>query len=52
MIKEDYLTVRWNNILTFGLGIIMLVYVAFVLTTSALSDFIAFIGLAMIAVVY
>ena len=52
MIKEDYLTARWSNILTIGLGVIMLIYVAFVLTTSVLSDFMAFIGLAIIAVVY
>ena len=52
MIKDEYLTVRWNNILAVGLGIIMLAYVAYVLSTSALSDFVAFIGLAVIAVVY
>ena len=52
MTKEKFLTVRWNNYLTVGLGLITLVYVAFVLSTSVMSDFAAFIGLAIIAVVY
>ena len=52
MIDEKYLTARWNNIITLGLGSILLIYVAFVLSTSALSDFAAFIGLAVIAVLY
>lgn len=52
MIKEEFLTRRWNNILTLGLGLIMLVYVAIVISTSVLSDLIAFIGLAIIGAVY
>ena len=52
MTQEKFLTVRWNNILTLGLGLILQIYVWFVLTTSVLSDFAAFIGLAVIAVVY
>ena len=52
MKKEEFLTERWNNILTVGLGLIMLGYVAFVFSTSVMSDFAAFIGLAIIAVVY
>ena len=52
MTMEKFLTVRWNNILTLGLGLILLIYVWFVLSTSVLSDFAAFIGLAVIAVVY
>ena len=50
--KEKYLTARWNNILALGLGFIMLVYVAIVASTTVLSDFAAFIGLAIIAAVY
>ena len=52
MTKEDFLTVRWNNILTLGLGLIMLIYVAFVLATSILSDLPAFISIVIIGVVY
>ena len=52
MTKEEFLTVRWNNYLTVGLGLIMLAYVAFVFSSSVMSDFAAFIGLAIIAVVY
>jgi hypothetical protein len=52
MTKEDFLTVRWNNFLTLGLGLILLIYVAVVVSTSVLSDLAAFIGLAVIGVVY
>jgi hypothetical protein len=52
MTKEKFLTARWNNILTLGLGLILLIYVYFVLSTSVLSDLAAFIGLAVIGVVY
>ena len=52
MTKDEFLTVRWNNILALGLGLIMLIYVAVVASTTVLSDFAAFIGLAIIAVVY
>jgi len=50
--KDEYLTARWNNILALGLGFIMLVYVAIVVSTTILSDFAAFLGLAIIAAVY
>ena len=52
MTKEEFLTVRWNNFLTLGLGLILLIYVAVVVSTSVLSDFEAFIGLAVIGVLY
>lgn len=52
MTKGEFLTVRWNNILALGLGLILLIYVAVVVSTTILSDFAAFIGLAIIAVVY
>jgi len=52
MTKEDFLTLRWNNILTLGFGLIMLAYVGFVLSTSVLSDVWAFIGLVLIGAVY
>jgi hypothetical protein len=50
--KDEYLTARWNNILSLGLGFILLVYVALIMSTTVLSDFAAFIGLAVIAVLY
>ena len=52
MTKEKFLTLRWNNILTLGMGLIMLIYVYFVLSTSVLSDVAAFIGLVLIGAVY
>ena len=52
MTKEEFLTLRWNNILTLGIGLVMLIYVGLVLSTSVLSDLAAFIGLALIGAVY
>jgi len=52
MTKEEFLTVRWNNLLTLGLGIPALIYIVFVLSTPVLSDKAAFIGLVLIGVVY
>ena len=52
MTREQFFTLRWNNILTLGMGLIMLIYVAFVLYNSILSDLAAFIGLALLGAVY
>ncbi|HEY97467.1 MAG TPA: hypothetical protein G4O16_04725 [Dehalococcoidia bacterium] len=52
MTKEGFLTVRWNNILSLGLGIPSLIYVIIVLSTSVLSASAGFIGLVVIGVVY
>ena len=52
MTKEKFLTARWNNILTLALGIPTLLYIVFALSTPALSDQAAFIGLFLIGVVY
>ena len=52
MTKEKFLTSRWNNILTLGIGLIVLIYVGLVLSTSVLSDVSAFVGLALIGAVY
>ena len=52
MTKDEFLTVRWNNALTLGLGLILLVYVVFVLFTPVVSDFAAFIGLVILGVFY
>ena len=50
--KEQFLTVGWNNFLTLGLGLILLLYVVFVQSTSVLSDLAAFIGLVVLGVIY
>jgi hypothetical protein len=52
MTKEKFLTVRWNNLLSLGLGIPALIYVVVVLSTSVLSDRASFIGLVVIGVLY
>ena len=52
MTKDKFLTLRWNNILTLGMGLLMLTYVGFVLSTSVLSDVAAFVGLVLIGAIY
>ena len=52
MAKEKFLTKRWNNWLTLGMGIPTLAYGVFVLSTSVMSDFAGFIGIAFIGAVY
>ena len=52
MTKEAFLTVRWNNLLSLGLGLPALVYVVVVLSTSVLSDTAGFVGLVVIGVLY
>ena len=52
MIKEQFLTVRWNNWLTLALGLPTLVYAMVVFSTSVLSDFRGFIGIVIIGVLY
>lgn len=50
--KEKFLTVRWNNWLTLGLGILVLAFAGVVLFTSLLSDLAGFVGLVVIGVLY
>ena len=52
MTKDKFLTVRWNNLLSLGLGLPALIYVVAVLSTSILSDRAGFIGLVVIGVLY
>ena len=52
MTKEKFLTVRFNNLLTVGLGIPALIYVVVAFSTSAWSTRAGFIGLAAIGVLY
>jgi len=50
--KGTFLTARWNNWLTLGMGIPTLAYGVFVLSTSVMSDFAGFIGIAVLGAVY
>jgi hypothetical protein len=52
MTKEKFLTVRWNNLLSLGLGLILLIYVVVVSSTSVLSARAGFVGLVVIGVLY
>ncbi len=52
MTKDKFLTVRWNNFLTVGLGIPALGYAAVGIFTSILSDMAAFWGFAGIGALY
>lgn len=52
MTKENFLTKKWNNWLTLGLGLPALVYAVFVLSNSVMSDFAGFIGMVLIGATY
>ena len=52
MTKEEYLTVRWNNMLSLVMGFIPLIYAVVVLSTSVLLDSAGFVGLVVIGVLF
>ena len=52
MTKEDFLTVRWNNLLSLGLGIPALMYVIAAFSTSIWTTMGGLIGLAVIGALY
>jgi hypothetical protein len=52
MTKEKFLTVRWNNLLSLGLGIPTLVYVIIAFSTSFWLTRSGLIGLSIIGVLY
>ena len=52
MEKAKSLTRRMNNLLTVGMGIPVLVYIAIILSTSLLSDFAGFIGMVVLGALY
>ena len=52
MIKKEFLTVRWNNLLTLALGIPALIYVVVAFSTSIWATGGGLIGLAVIGVLY
>jgi hypothetical protein len=52
MTKEKFLTVRWNNLLSLGLGLPALIFVVFALSTTNYSERGGMIALAVIGVLY
>jgi hypothetical protein len=52
MTNEKFLTKRWNNWLTLGMGLPILAYGAFVLSTSFMSDFAGFVVMVITGAVY
>ena len=49
---RKFLTVRWNNWISFGVGIPVLVYAVFVLSTSGTVSFVGYLGMAVLGVIY
>ena len=49
---EKFLTVRWNNWISLGVGILVLIYIVVALSTSVLSGFAGFIGFVVLGVLY
>ncbi len=52
MTRENFLTIRWNNILSLGLGLPALAYVIVALSTSVWTEKSGLIGLAIIGALY
>ena len=52
MTKEKFLTVRWNNLLTLGLGLPGLIFIVVAFSTSLWSGRGGMIGLSVIGVLY
>ncbi len=52
MTKEEFLTVRWNNLLSLVVGLIPLIYVVVAFSTSVWSIRGGLIGLAIIGALY
>lgn len=50
--RDRLLTVGWNNALSAALGIPMVIYATIALSTAAISDRAAFIGLVIIGSFY
>ncbi len=50
--KADFLTVRWNNILTLALGVPTFLYVIVAFSTTLWTETGGLVGLALFGVVY
>ena len=52
MTKERFLTIRWNNLLTLGLGLPALAYIVYAFSTSVWTTMGGMIGLSIVGVLY
>jgi hypothetical protein len=52
MLKEYFLTIKWNNLLTLGLGIPLLIFVVYAFSTSVWMEKGGLIWLAIIGALY
>lgn len=52
MSPDKFLTKEWNNWLTLGLGLPMVIYSMFIIFSSTISDFWGFIGIFVFGAVY
>ena len=52
MTKEKFLTIRWNNCLTLGLGLPALVYILYAFSSPLWTTRGGLIGLSIIGVLY
>jgi len=52
MNKEKFLTIQWNNILSLGLGLPIIIYGYIMLNSASKIGFSGFLGLVIIGVVY
>ena len=52
MSRGKFLTLRWNNMLSLGLGLIVLMYVLAALASGTWSGRDGFIGIAVLGAVY
>lgn len=52
MTREKFLTLPWNNMLSLGLGLIVLAYVVGAVAAGAWSGRNGFIGIAVLGAVY
>lgn len=52
MNRKEFLTVRWNNLLSLGLGLPALIYILFAFSSSVWLGRGGMIGLAVIGVLY
>jgi hypothetical protein len=52
MTRQKFLTLRWNNMLSLGLGLIVLMYVVGAFANGVWSRRDGFIGIAVLGAVY
>ena len=52
MTKENFLTIRWNNVLSLGIGIPTLIYIVIAFSTSMWLDRGGLIGLSLFGALF